>query len=90
MPCPHRTGEHECARRAECERQGPPDESVEKGVPGDEQLKLPPLGALDAASRISFSCSSPIGSGLNFRMARWENIASPIGMFSSAGGRSRT
>src|SRR5262245_61699276 len=43
--------------------------------------RLPPLGALTAASRISRKSSVGIESGRKRRIERWLNIASPIGMF---------
>src|SRR5439155_27213531 len=44
--------------------------------------RLPPFGALTAASTIRWMSSIGIGSGLNRRTERWVNIASPIGIFS--------
>ena len=52
--------------------------------------ELPPLGALEAASRMIFRWASDIGRcGSRRRMARWVNIASPIGMSSSGGASMR-
>src|SRR5579859_90027 len=68
-------------------RYSPPNSRIRSGSVRTRKRpgwRLPPVGALAAASNSSSRSSAGIGSGRNRRIDRWENIASPMAIFSRA------